>query len=113
MTISSTFDLAGAKKDLAKRVQKAQKVLDDRVITDSNYFCPQDTGTLMRSARLSTKLGSGLVMWKTPYADKRYYGDPETGSSRNPNATNRWFESAKAVHCKEWVEKVNGVIKAD
>lgn len=113
MTITAVFDYADAMAKMQGKVEKAQKWLDAQVITDSNYFCPMDTGTLMRSAQLSTQLGSGVVMWKTPYADTRYFGQPETGSTRNPNATNMWFETAKARYGKSWVEKVDAIIKAN
>lgn len=108
MQINVDFDAHSVSQKIQNNVKLCQKVLDNEVLKDSNYFCPMDTGTLKKSAILHTVLGSGLVVWKTPYADKMYYSEhikPRT--DKNPNASRKWFEVAKARKLKDWEKLVN------
>ena len=71
------------------RVQRCidQKVIDSCI--EGGYVPASPERTLEFSAQLSTEIGSGLVIWNTPYARYQYYGevygpnipdiDPETG----------------------------------
>lgn len=93
---------------IERRIDGVQARLDAQVLKDSNYYCPMDTGILQKSAVIHSVLGSGLLIWQTPYAREQYYNDGYTHKhSRNPNATSRWFESAKARRLKTWVKLAN------
>lgn len=96
-----------------KRVSKeVQFVIDEQVIKDSNYYCPEAEGTLKKSAITSSDVGSGKVKWNTPYAKRLYYGeDYKFSKDRNPNARAKWFEEAKSKHKKEWLEIGNKKVK--
>jgi len=96
---------------LSGRLSLAQAALDEQVLKDSNYFCPQAEGTLQSSGVLATKIGTGEVIWDTPYAH-RLYVHPEYNFSKdkNPNARGKWFEEAKARHRDEWIVKAQGAI---
>ena len=107
--ISVTVDLSNVVKNLEAKNRKAQKVLDAQVLKDSNYYCPMYTGMLQKSGILHTVLGSGRVIWQTPYAHEQYYMHPNKSHQHNPNATMRWFETAKAVKQKQWEQLVNAV----
>jgi len=88
-------------------IEKKQKMLDAMILRDSNLFCPQDTGTLQRSAVIHTVIGSGLIEWHTPYAARQYYTwKGIRGHNRNPRATAKWFETAKAQYLKKWLEAI-------
>lgn len=88
-------------------IEKKQKMLDAMILRDSNLFCPQDTGTLQRSAVIHTVIGSGLIEWHTPYAARQYYTwKGIRGHNRNPRATSKWFETAKAQYLKKWLEAI-------
>lgn len=89
------------------RIRRVQAKLDAQVLKDSNYYCPMYTGTLKKSGILNTVLGSGKVVWNTPYAKEQYYGKPNKSHQHNPNATMKWFEAAKARRVKEWEKLVN------
>jgi hypothetical protein len=82
---------------------RAQKVLDITVIKDSSPFVPFQSGTLEKSAIESSKIGSGLVVYNTPYAKSQYYGKFEHGKNKHPQATRLWFEIAKAENLDKWV----------
>lgn len=86
---------------------RAQIALDNQVLKDSNYYCPQDTGNLRKSAILSSVLGSGLITWRTPYARAQYYGLPNKSLIPNPNARVKWFEVAKSKNLKNWEKIAN------
>lgn len=96
------------KQNIEAKANKAQIKLDARVLADSNLYCPLDTSALQKSAILSTKIGSGLITWSTPYARTQYY-EHKTGKhfDRNPRATAKWFEAAKARFLKEWLRIIN------
>ena len=67
-----------------------QRVIDQAVIDGCTPYVPASPDrTLEFSAQVSTKIGSGLVVWNTPYAHYQYMGvvygpnipliEPETG----------------------------------
>jgi len=52
-----------------------QCMIDQRVIDDCQPYVPASPNrTLEFSAQLSTEIGSGTVVWNTPYARYQYYG---------------------------------------
>ena len=109
---TANFDSAAAKRKFSGAIHKAQIKLDQQVITDSNYYCPLKIGTLQKSAIINTVLGSGLVIWRTPYARRQYYGvNFDRSKDPNPNACAKWFEAAKARKLKDWEKLVNDTIK--
>jgi hypothetical protein len=94
-------DLAAA---IEKRKEKAQLVLDEQILKDSNNYAPQDTSELINSSLRMSLIGQGQLIWATPYARRLYY-NPQYNFSKdkNPNAQGLWFEAAKAAHLPEWL----------
>jgi hypothetical protein len=90
--------------------ERAQKVLDITVIKDSSRFVPFETGTLEKSAMESSRIGSGLVVYNTPYAKRQYYGQFEHGKNKHPHATRLWFEAAKAENLDKWIRIVREIM---
>lgn len=90
--------------------EKAQFILDQQVVKDSNFFIPMDTTNLEGSGIRTTQFGSGEVIWNTPYARKLYY-NPQYNFSKdsNPNAQGLWFEAAKALHVLDWIRLMQEV----
>lgn len=93
--------------NIEKRRQKAQVVLDQQILKDSNNYAPMDTGELVRSAIRSSRIGQGQIIYDTPYSRRLYY-NPQYNFSRdvNPRAQGLWFEAAKAAHLQEWLSIV-------
>lgn len=111
-TVSANFDESAARAKYSAAIKRAQMKLDAQVMADSNFYCPLKTGTLQKSAIINTVLGSGLVVWKAPYARAQYYGEHfDHSQQHNPNACAKWFEAAKARKSKEWEKIVNDEIK--
>lgn len=111
-----------------------QKAVDAAVIRVCFPYVPFGEGVLAGSANTATKIGSGEVVYDTPYARYLYYGEvygpnipiiengtivgyfspPQkhpTGKSikysteRNPQAGSHWFERAMADHKNEVLEE--------
>lgn len=76
---------------------QAQKALDNQVLLDCSPLVPRLSGTLEKSGILSTHIGSGLVVYYTPYARRQYYENNGNGIR-----SRLWFERAKASHLAEW-----------
>ena len=81
---------------------RVQKFIDNEVIR----LCePYANGPLRDSAELHTDIGSGEVIYSTPYARKQYYQNPGPGSKKSePLRGKYWFERMKADHGEEILE---------
>ena len=83
---------------------RAQMWLDNQVIQDSTPYVPMNTGALFKSAITGTELGSGEVVWDTPYARRCYYGENfNFRKDKHPHAQAYWFEAAKAANKATWI----------
>ncbi len=110
--ITVRFYASAVKARFAEKTHRAQMKLDAQVVTDSNYYCPQLQHMLEDSAKIDTILGRGQVRWTTDYARRQYYGVHfDHSQSDNPNATAKWFESAKARKLEAWRRLVEDEIK--
>lgn len=93
-------------------VEKAQVVLDEQVLKDSNYFIPKDTGNIEDSSIINSRIGEGELVWSTEYARKIYFGvDMHFQTDQNPNARALWFEEAKSRWTANWVQLANREVK--
>ena len=101
------LNAGGIKSDIEHDVKRAQAPLDAMVLSDSNYFVPIKTGTLQKSGIINTRIGSGEVTWRTPYARRLYYEYKKPAHQANPSACSKWFEAAKARWLDKWVRLVN------
>lgn len=107
-----------------------QKVVDAAIIRECFPYVPFDEGILAGSANTATEIGSGEIIYDTPYARYQYYGEvygpnipivengtitgyfspPEkypTGEKiqykqdKHPLAGSHWFDRAMADHSKD------------
>lgn len=80
---------------------KVQKFIDSEVLRSSEPYIPKLTGTLIKSGTIHTKIGTGEVVYKTPYARRQYYenaGRGREGSNKGGRRGKFWFERMKANH---------------
>ena len=77
--------------------QEAQKYIDSECIRRMDKYTKRDTGALIKSATTNTRIGSGKIIQRTPYARIQYYNfqavNNDTGL-RGPF----WFERMKEVN---------------
>ena len=109
--VKTALNSAEIKADLEATTRQVQAPLDALILQDSNYFCPIKTGTLQKSAIINSRIGSGELVWRTPYARRQYYEYSKPPYQPNPNACGKWFEAAKARWFDKWVRFVNERIK--
>lgn len=111
----------------SKKIDKAQKFVDSECLRLMKPYTPFRTGAMEKSATLGTKIGSGKIVYNSPYARYQYYGliyvcvisIEENGvnvgfrspskktmttrhlkydKSRHPQAQRLWFEVMKKKH---------------
>ena len=93
--------------DVEVKVENAFKqgmgVLASEILDDCNQYCKMDTGDLIASSYIHSKLDEGKLIWQTPYA-RRQYWEIRTAitDNGNPKATWKWCEVAKKNHIKQW-----------
>lgn len=78
MKVVAKLEMDSTAKILAKRNLQlggaVQKYIDAEVIRQCEPYVPFDEGVLTASASIATDIGSGLVVYDTPYAHYQYYG---------------------------------------
>ncbi len=88
----------------------AQVFVDNEVLRYSQSLIPFRTGMLVRSGKVGTVIGSGLVRYIVPYAAKQYY---KTSVSRSYDAKRggMWFERMKTAHKKDILSGARKMMK--
>lgn len=115
---------------------RVQQIIDQQVIDFSLPYVPASPHrTLEFSAQITTEIGSGLVIWNTPYARYQYYGfvmTDEAGrtcvgpgekkpvvtdrpltydTSQNHMAGPRWFDRMKADRLNDILDEARKAVK--
>ena len=70
-----------------------QRFIDSECLRLTAPFVPKDTGALIESGTVNTKIGSGEVIYNTPYARRWYYMQAQFQGA--PQRGNYWFERMK------------------
>ena len=91
------FEMNSLRECLKKRELQnkgeAQKYVDSEVLRLCTPMAPKDTGELIRSGIRETKIGSGKVVYHTPYS-RRWYYEPAKFQGA-PMRGNYWFDRMK------------------
>lgn len=111
------------KDKLAESCTRAESIVGQQVIKDTEPFVPALTGSLT----IRTRLDGNKIIYPGPYARFLYYGkvmvDPQTGSTfapkggtkvltnrdlvfskaMHPQAQSHWFEASKAQNLDKWI----------
>lgn len=116
---------------IKKRIELAQKTLDDAVIGDSAQYVPHRKGGLRESVNSYSKVGEGLIVYPGPYAHYQYEGMDMIGveSQRHwakkdetkiyngkvlhyhkQGTGARWFEKAKEKNLNKWCRMVGRIL---
>ena len=79
--------------------QKGLYALSSEILADCNEYCKEDQHTLINSSLVHSELGSGKLVWQTPYARRQYW---DIRTSLTPGRTWKWCEAAKQRHLAHW-----------
>ncbi len=108
--VSVDFDPAAVMARIKKKKTRADFALGTQVLTDSNFYCKQDTKALIDSSIINSSDDLTFVEWTQGYAWRQYYL-PAARKDKNENATWKWFETAKAAHLREWLKAYENALK--
>lgn len=99
-------------KELERKFEEAQKIIDSEVLRRCDPLIPLDTGMLKKSGITNTVIGSGIVTYATPYARKQYYENAGYGNHNASGLRGKlWFERMKANDLEDIKKKVAEVFK--
>ncbi len=79
-------DLSGVSRKIKSNAERAQFILDEQILKDSNFYAPLDTGELVRSSLRMSLIGQGKLIWDTPYSRRLYY-NPQYDFSKDKTRT--------------------------
>lgn len=95
LSFETKFLIEETQKLVAKRGLETggevQKYVDSEVLRLTDPYVPFDSGKLKESGTIHTKIGSGRVVYKTPYARRQYFENKGNGLRGK-----QWFERSKA-----------------
>ena len=72
---------------------KVQRFIDNECLKLCAEKVPKDTNALIESGNIHTKIGSGQLEYRTPYARRGYYREARFQGA--PERGNYWFERMK------------------
>ena len=78
------------------RFQSVQAMFDNEVLRLTDPYVPMDTGMLKNTAKLASEIGSGELVWATPYAAAQYYRPGAAGSNTGALRGPYWGDRMKA-----------------
>lgn len=87
----------------------AQQFVDSEIIRYCDPKVPFQTGALKDSALTSTVIGSGIIVWETPYAARMYY-NPGYHFNGAPERGAMWFPRAMAEHKDDIIRGVAALV---
>lgn len=97
---------------LQKQKNAIVPIIANEFLKDSNYFVPFDTGSLQKSSLINSQLSKGILIWRTPYAERIWNGyNYKFSKDSNPNATYEWAEKAKIKHANKYKKMAVNIAK--
>lgn len=91
--------------------QKGLPLLAGEIRNDCNVYCKEDTGMLIASSMIHSRLDQGQIIWQTPYARRQYWEIRTAYKTVNPNATWRWAEYAKRANMDKWQRQAQRLLE--
>lgn len=102
--VNGDLDLDKLERKIKTGTDTAQRWLDQEVIRRSDPLVPLRNGILKGSAQTKTVIGSGQIIYQTPYARRWYY--TEANFNGAPARGTKWFERMKKTNEKDLAEGV-------
>ena len=111
MPVKVNIDLGALENKLNRTVKNGMGMISSIILRDCNKYCKEDTGTLIISSYIHSRLDEGLLIWQTPYAARQYYEIPTAYTDVNSNASWRWCEVAKQRHGDTWGRQAQAILR--
>lgn len=105
MKIFNSFEenIKYMQSQLQKQKDAIVPIIANEFLKDANYYVPFDTGSLEKSSILNSQVSKGILIWKTPYAERLWHGYKyKFSKDSNTNATYEWAEKAKIKHANKY-----------
>ena len=93
--------------------ESTKGLLASEVLNDCNQYCKEDTGMLIASSYIHSRLDEGILIWQAPYARRQYWEIRTAYQTVNPNAVWRWCEAAKRHHGATWERQAQKLFKGE
>ena len=97
---------------LDDKVREAQSWLPQKVLADMYVLTPIDTGRMVTTPVVEQE--GTAIRYTVPYALYQYNGinwhNGQPLHYQSPTAVDHWFEKAKEIHLKEWVDGVADIL---
>ena len=90
---------------------EVQRFIDTECLRLSAQKIPKDTNALIESGNIHTKVGSGQLEYRTPYARRWYY--MPANFQLAPERGNYWFERMKQQYKERILEGAKKIAKGD
>lgn len=105
------IDFGDIRKKLLRGVDRAQHVLDQKIMADTDPYVPFNKGTLSDSVLRSSE--PGMLVYDTPYARRLFYNPQYSFQHKHGHhlAGGDWFGRSKADNKDKWIADVERVMK--
>ena len=110
MSVKIKISEQGIKATIDNTWKSGLEMLSSQILRDCNEFCKEDTGMLILSSLIHSKLKEGLLIWNTPYAARQYYEIQTANPSPNARATWRWVEVARNRYKDRWARQAQALM---
>ena len=111
MSVKITINEQRIKATIDETWHNGLEMLSTQILRDCNEFCKEDTGMLIMSSLIHSKLKEGLLIWNTPYAARQYYEIQTAHTSPNHNAAWRWVEVARNRYHEKWAKQAQAITR--
>ena len=111
MSVRITINENSIRATIDNTWETGLEMLSSQILRDCNLYCKEDTGMLIMSSLIHSRLKDGLLIWNTPYAARQYYEIQTAHTDVNEKATWRWCEVAKQNHGADWVRMAQAIMR--
>ena len=102
MSVSIQIDQLRVGNKIQNAWKNALPHTSEEILADCNEYCKEDTGALIQSSLIHSRPKDGLLIWQTPYARRQYWEIQTAYKDKNPQATWKWCEVARAHFYEKW-----------
>lgn len=92
---------AGLAMRIDGATEYATAAVAEQALTDCNFYCKHDIGSLIESSNEHSDIANGVLRWVMPYAEMQYEL-PAARKDKNPEATCHWCDVAFSNHGDVW-----------